>query len=72
MADIEDFDDWPDDADDDADIDVCQHCGGYFAWTASLRAAWIRTWNPDPDERQPQRCYRCVVDETWIEAESDA
>jgi hypothetical protein len=66
-----DEDDWPDFPDeigeDDIEVDVCQHCGGYFAWTPTLRAAWEKHWQPGPNERQPQRCYRCIVNDAWIE-----
>lgn len=62
-------DDWQSDTDDldDVEIDVCQHCGGYFAWTPALRQAWLARWKPGPDERQPQRCHRCIVNDAWIE-----
>ena len=51
----------------DCDIDVCQHCGGYFTWTKHLRETWERVWKPGPNDRQPQRCHRCLVDDTWLE-----
>lgn len=51
----------------ECDIDVCQHCGGYFTWTADLRKTWRKHWNPSEKDRQPQRCRRCLVDDTWIE-----
>jgi hypothetical protein len=53
---------------DEPEIDVCQHCGGYFAWTPGQRAAAIRWgWKPDGREIIPQRCVRCLNDECWIE-----
>ena len=51
----------------ECDIDVCQNCGGYFTWTASLAATWRERWKPKENERQPQRCRRCLVDECWVE-----
>lgn len=63
-------DDWfdcDDPPDEDMEIDVCQHCGRYFAWTAALRDAWQKHWRPQPGAVQPQRCFRCITDETWIE-----
>ena len=57
------------DEDDEIDIDVCQHCGRYFAWTPRLREVWIKNWHPGPNELQPQRCLRCLTDDTWIEVE---
>jgi hypothetical protein len=66
-----DDDDWPDNGDDfgrdDVEIDVCQHCGRSFEWTSRLREAWQKHWKPGPDERQPQRCFRCITDDTWCE-----
>jgi hypothetical protein len=52
--------------DDDVDIDVCQHCGGYFAWTASHRETAERTGFIGG-----QRCIRCMADECWIEREDE-
>ena len=65
----DDYDDYDsyDDSDDDIDVDVCQHCGGYFEWTTRLREAWQKHWQPSEKETQPQRCFRCIVDECWIE-----
>lgn len=56
-----------DDCADDAHVDVCQNCGGYFEWSASLTAAWRKYWSPSGCDIQPQRCHRCIVDECWIE-----
>ena len=54
----------------DIDIDVCQHCGGYFAWTNGQREAAIRWgWIPGREIR-PQRCVPCLNDECWIEREA--
>lgn len=67
----DDWDDWDDSiADDDIEVDVCQHCGGYFQWTDTLRNTWLRTWQPEPNERQPQRCMRCLTDDAWIDDRS--
>ncbi len=48
----------------DLDIDVCQHCGSYFAWTKHHRKVAEKTGFTNH-----QRCIRCMVDETWIERE---
>lgn len=56
----------------DVDVDVCQHCGGYFAWSPQLTAAWREHWKPNENERQPQRCHRCIVNDTWFEDREDA
>lgn len=55
------------DEDDEFDIDVCQHCGRYFAWTPHLRDLWIKHWHPGEREMQPQRCERCITGDAWIE-----
>lgn len=57
----------PQGEDEEADTDVCQNCGGFFAWTADLAETWRRLWRPTEGQRQPQRCRRCLVDECWIE-----
>jgi hypothetical protein len=69
---IDSHDDWCDSDADEVECDVCQHCGGYFAWTKGLREAWERTWKPGPNDTQPQRCHRCIVDECWIERRDEA
>jgi len=58
-----------DDRDDEEelDIDVCQNCGRYFAWTPHLKAVWRKHWHPGENEQQPQRCERCLVNDTWCE-----
>jgi hypothetical protein len=33
----------------------------------TTREAWQKHWKPGPNERQPQRCYRCIVNDTWCE-----
>ena len=56
-----------DPGDEDMDVDVCQNCGGYFAWTPQLTETWREHWKPKEGERQPQRCSRCLRDECWVE-----
>ncbi len=48
--------------DDDVDIDVCQHCGGYFAWTNDHAKVAKET-----GFEGGQRCIRCMQDECWVE-----
>ena len=63
-ADDDDFwcDDPYDDDLDDMGIDVCQHCGGYFAWDDHHKKVSIETGFTNH-----QRCIRCMRDECWIE-----
>lgn len=49
------------DEDDDLDVDVCQHCGSYFAWTPHHAEVAQKTGF------KGQRCIRCMTDECWIE-----
>lgn len=51
----------------DIDVDVCQNCGGYFERTPELTATWRKHWHTTDNDRQPQRCRRCLVDECWVE-----
>jgi hypothetical protein len=49
-------------ADEELDIDVCQNCGRYFAWTQD-RARVARKHHMEGS----QRCIRCIKNETWCE-----
>jgi hypothetical protein len=54
--------------DDECDVDVCQHCGGYFAWTERHKQIAQERGFYGPGY---QRCIRCMVDECWIERDDE-
>lgn len=54
--------------DEEYDFDVCQHCGGYFAWTPHHKKVAQECDFYGPGH---QRCIRCMVDECWIEDGDD-
>jgi hypothetical protein len=55
----------PEDDEPEYDIDVCQHCGGYFAWTPHHREVAHKH-----DMVGAQRCIRCIKNDAWIETDS--
>lgn len=44
------------------DIDVCQNCGRYFAWTPEHREVAYQH-----AMEAAQRCIRCIKNDTWCE-----
>lgn len=52
---------------DDIDFDICQSCGREYAHTPAISETWHKHWHPAPGETMPQRCLRCMTDDTWFE-----